>query len=304
MQPSGQQYRITHGGQEAVAVEVGGGLRTYTVDGRDVLDGYAADAMCDGARCQTLIPWPNRVQDGQWSWQGERQQLAVTEPEQHNAIHGLVRWLSWDVVEHLESSVTLRCHSMPQPGYPWRLEVTNTWSLDDEGLTVVTTIRNDSATAAPVAVGFHPYITVGTATIDEAELVIPATTRLLTGAQQIPTGPEAVAGTAFDFTTDRAIGEIEIDHTYADLQREPDGKARLRLAAPESATSVTVWVDSAYPYLEIFTGDGLPDPARRRRGLGVEPMSAPPNAMATGESLVTLDPGDEWRGAWGVVAAG
>jgi aldose 1-epimerase len=296
------QYVIRHGGQEAIAVEVGGGLRSYTVDGRSVLDGYDADAICDGARCQTLIPWPNRVQDGQWSWQGERQQLTLSEPEQHNAIHGLVRWLSWDVVEHLEASVTLRCRSMPQPGYPWRLEVTNSWSLADDGLTVVTTVRNGSTTPAPVAVGFHPYITVGTETIDEAALTIPATTRLLTGAQQIPTGPEAVAGTAFDFTVARPIGDTEIDHTYANLQRDADGLVRLRLADPGGSQTVTVWVDAAYPYLEIFTGDGLPDATRRRQGLGVEPMSAPPNAMATGESLVTVAPGEEWRGAWGIVA--
>ncbi|HVW80958.1 MAG TPA: aldose 1-epimerase family protein [Mycobacteriales bacterium] len=298
--PSGAQHVIRHGAQEAVAVEVGGGLRTYTVDGRDVLDGYAVDAMCDGARCQTLVPWPNRVQDGKWSWNGEEQQLALTEPEQHNAIHGLVRWLSWDVVEHTDSSVTLQCRSMPQPGYPWRLVVTNAWSLGDDGLSVVTTIRNDSASPAPVAAGFHPYLTVGTGKIDDALLTIPATTRLLTGAQQIPTGSEAVAGTAYDFTEARPIGDLEIDHTYADLRRDGEGKARLRLAAPDGSAEVTVWVDAAYPYLEIFTDDALPDPSRRRGGLGVEPMSAPPNALATGEALVTVEPGGEWRGSWGI----
>jgi aldose 1-epimerase len=303
MNPSGEQYVIRYGSQEAVAVEVGGGLRSYTVDGRDVLDGYASDAMCDGARCQTLVPWPNRVQDGQWSWQGEDQQLALSEPEQHNAIHGLVRWLSWHAVDHQESLVTMRCRSMPQPGYPWQLEVSNTWSLDDHGLTVVTTVRNDSETAAPVAVGFHPYVTAGTSTIDEASLTIPAQTRVLTGAQQIPTGTEAVEGTAYDFRTSRPVGDLQIDHTYTDLQRDADGLVRLRLAAPDGGTAVTVWADAAYPYLEIFTGDALPDPGRRRRGLGVEPMSAPPNAMATGESVVAVAPGDHWRGSWGVELA-
>jgi aldose 1-epimerase len=192
---------------------------------------------------------------------------------------------------------------MPQPGYPWRLEVSNTWSLDDNGLSVVTTVRNESATAAPVAVGFHPYITVGTPTIDEALLTIPGTTRLLTGAQQIPTGPEAVTGTPYDFGAARPLGGLEIDHTYTDLRRDPDGKARLRLAAPDGSRTVTVWVDAAYPYLEIFTGDGLPDASRRRHGLGVEPMSAPPNAMATGESLVAVEPGGQWQGAWGIEQA-
>jgi aldose 1-epimerase len=297
--PSGAQYEIRHGDQVAVAVEVGGGLRTYTAGGRDVLDGYDENAVCDGARCQTLIPWPNRVRDGKWHWEGADRQLALTEPAQHNAIHGLVRWLAWDVVSHTDAAVELSCTCAPQPGYPWRLAAVNRWSLDDRGLTAVTTIRNESDTSAPVAAGFHPYITAGTPTIDDSALRIPAAARILTGDQQIPVGREEVAGTAYDFREPRRIGDLEIDHAYTDLSRDDDGLARLRLAAPDGK-AVTVWVDAAYPYLEVFTGDGLPDPGRRRQGLGVEPMTAPPNALATGEALVRLEPGAEWQGRWGI----
>lgn len=298
--PSGAQHTTRYGRQEAVAVEVGGGLRTYAVDGRDVLDGYAEDAVCEGARCQTLIPWPNRVKDGQWSWDGSDEQLPLTEPEQHNAIHGLVRWLAWSVVAHTESAVSLTCTCAPQSGYPWRLDVTNEWSIGERGLTAVTTIRNDSPSPAPVAAGFHPYITAGTPLIDDAILTVPAGTRILTGDQQIPVGTEPVAATAYDFRTPRRLGDLEIDHTYTDLDRDADGLARLRLATPDGDSAVVVWVDEAYPYLEVFTGDALPDKSRRRRGLGVEPMSAPPNALATGESLVVIEPGEQWQGRWGI----
>ncbi len=56
-----------------------------------------------------------------------------------------------------------------------------------------------------------------------------------------------------------------------------------------------MWVDESYPYLEVFTGDALPDPARRRQGLGVEPMSVPPNAMVTGEAVSVVKPTESWR---------
>jgi aldose 1-epimerase len=299
--PSGRQYEIRHEAQVAVAVEVGGGLRAYSTDERRVLDGFAVDAACDGARCQTLVPWPNRVKDGRWSWRGTAQQLALTEPDQHNAIHGLVRWMSWSPVSHTDSAVTLACTSHPQPGYPWTIDVSNAWELDEAGLSVTTTITNRSETPAPVAAGFHPYLTVGTATIDEALLTLPGETRLVTGEQQIPTGREAVAGTAYDFTSPRPIGDVRIDHTYTDLHRDSDGRCRLRLTGTNGDVGVTLWVDEAYPYLEVFTGDTLPDPARRRQGLGVEPMSAPPNAMVTGESIVTLEPEQRWQGRWGIV---
>jgi aldose 1-epimerase len=298
--PSGEQFEISLGEQHAVVVEVGGGLRTYSVGDRAVLDGYAVEAACDGARCQTLVPWPNRVQDGKWSWRGTDLQLALTEPEQHNAIHGLVRWMPWSALARDESSVTVACTSYPQPGYPWTIEVRNAWALAAEGLSVQTMIVNHSEVAAPVAAGFHPYLTVGTASIDDAVLTLPGETRLLTGAQQIPIGREPVAGTAYDFREPRALGDLAIDHTYTDLQRDADGRCRLRLAAPDGSAQVTFWTDEAYPYLEIFTGDALPDPSRRRQGLGVEPMSVPPNAMVTGESVVVLEPGASWQGHWGI----
>jgi aldose 1-epimerase len=298
--PSGEQYEINYDGHRAVVVSVGGGLRTYSVGDRAVLDGYDVDAMCDGARCQTLVPWPNRVQDGTWSWAGESRQLALTEPEQHNAIHGLVRWMPWSVAERTESSITVTCTSYPQPGYPWAIQVTNAWSLGGDGVMVETTLQNVSGSAAPVAAGFHPYITVGTELIDEATLTVPGRTRLVTGAQQIPVEREPVSGTDYDFQSPKPLGELKIDHTYTDLRRDADGRARLRLAHPDGSPAVTVWVDEAFEYLEIFTGDALPDSSRRRRGLGVEPMSAPPNALATGESLVTLEPGERWQGRWGI----
>jgi aldose 1-epimerase len=302
--PSGEQIVLRHGDQTAVIVEVGGGVRTYSVAGHEVLDGYAEDAQCDAARGQSLIPWPNRVQDGKWSWQGHDLQLPLTEPEQHNAIHGLCRWASWQTSERTDSAVTMTCTVAPQPGYPWWLAVSNRWTLDDAGLAVTTTVTNRSDTAAPVAVGFHPYLSVGTPTVDTALLTLPADTRIVTGPQQIPTGTEPVEGSDFDFRVPRPLGALAIDFAFADLARDDDGLVRLRLQRPNSDVSVALWADAAYPYLEVFTGDALPDPSRRRQGLGVEPMSAPPNALATGEAVVAVAPGESWVGSWGVATTG
>jgi len=297
--PSGEQLEIAHGGQRATVVTVGGGLRTYTVDGAPVLDGYDGNAMCDGARGQTLVPWPNRVRDGAWEWQGEKLQLALTEPEQHNAIHGFVRWVPWQVLAHTGDSVTVGCRSYPQPGYPWPLDVRNHYRLGDDGLHVRTEIVNLGTSPAPVAAGAHPYLTVGTDHVDDAVLRFTAHTWFPTGEQQIPTGREAVEGTDYDFREPRPIGAVEIDYAFADLERDGDGLFRVRMAAPEGR-AVTFWMNAAYDYVEVFTGDSLPDPSRRRRGLGVEPMSAPPNAFATGGPFDVLAPDEWWSGEWGI----
>src|SRR5438445_319379 len=71
--PSGTQFAITRGGQRAVVVEVGGGLREYVVDGQSVLDGYDVEHSADGGRGLPLLPWPNRLADGEGAARGRHQ---------------------------------------------------------------------------------------------------------------------------------------------------------------------------------------------------------------------------------------
>jgi aldose 1-epimerase len=61
---------------------------------------------------------------------------------------------------------------------------------------------------------------------------------------------------------------------------------------------VTLWVDESYVYLMLFTGDTRPDV--NRRSLAVEPMTCPPNAFRTGDSLIRLEPNDSTTAAWGI----
>src|SRR5437899_11244841 len=91
--PSGQQYVLTSGDLRAVVTEVGAGLRTYAVGGRDVIDGYGEDEICPIGRGQVLLPWPNRIEDGQYEFDGTLYQTPLTAPARHNALHGLTRWL-------------------------------------------------------------------------------------------------------------------------------------------------------------------------------------------------------------------
>jgi len=114
--PSGRQVEIGSGEQRAWIVEVGGGLRAYSARGRELLDGYSADEMCSSARGQCLVPWPNRIRDGRYEFAGLQQQLALTEPERQDAIHGLARWANWRVAEQGGENVTMEYLLHPQPG--------------------------------------------------------------------------------------------------------------------------------------------------------------------------------------------
>jgi len=281
-----------------VIVEVGGGLRSYSVGGRELLDGYAADEMSTSGRGQVLIPWPNRLEDGNYDFGGRRHQLPLTEPENHHAIHGLVRWASWSVKEKSDHRVVMKHMLHPQPGYPFSVAISVAYALSEGGLTVWTTARNVGGDACPYGCGAHPYLTLAMPAIDEVIMRCPGKTVIASDERGLPAGTAPVEGTELDFLRPRPIGSIKLDNAFTDLQRDEDGLARVELSDPSRGAAVTLWLDRAHEYVMIFTGDALPDVDRR--SLAVEPMTCPPNAFRTGEGLIRLEPGRSFTTAWGI----
>lgn len=296
--PSGEQFPIASGAHAATIVEVGGGVRDYTVDGQPVLQPYPVDAMCDGAHGTPLIPWPNRLGDGRYSFDGTEYQVALTEPEKRNAIHGFLRWRSWRPVEQARDRVVLTTRLHPLTGYPFILDVEVDYTLSEDGLTVRTTATNVGELPCPYGCGQHPYLSPGDGLVDDCTLHLDAATRILTDDQrQLPTGHEPVEGTAYDFRTGKKLGDLKVDYAFTDLTRDEQGRAWTRLTRPDGSTA-EIWVDQTYPIVEIYTADTLAPP-RRRRGVGTEPMTCPPNAFQTGEDVIHLQPGASTTTTWG-----
>jgi len=301
--PSGQQIELASGDQRAVVVEVGGGLRSYTVAGEDVLDGYAVGEMVSSGRGQILAPWPNRLADGRYDFGGRTNQLAVSEPATRTAIHGLVRFANWTVAEQGVDHVVMAHRLHPQPGYPFLLDLRAAYRLDGGGLGVTLSLTNRGDSPAPVGVGAHPYVRLGAGGIDGLELRVPARSWYPTDDRGLPAARQAVEGTPYDFRSGRRIGEIRLDTAFADLIRGGDGRVAVELTEPGGGRAVRVWLDG-FDYLMVFTGDTLADPARRRQALAVEPMSCAPNAFRSGDGLSVLAPGEVRAASWGISTAG
>jgi len=293
--PTGAQYQIRSGDQAAVVVEVGGGLRAYAVAGQEVIDGYPEQELPPAGAGQILAPWPNRLRDGRYHWHGADYQLALSEPVNGNAIHGLVRWLPWPAVSVAEDRVTLACRLDPHPGYPWRLDLTTTWSVGPDGLRAEHSATNRSDAPAPFGLGAHPYLVLPATAVDDVVLTIPADRRLIVDGRKLPLAGPLVAGTDWDFTQGRRIGAARLDTAFGD--RTPGGAAVL--STVEGSRRVTLWADEAFRWWQAFTGDPLAPP-RARRAVAVEPMTCPPDAFRSGRDLVTLEPGATWQGSWGI----
>jgi aldose 1-epimerase len=302
--PSGDQFEISWDGYRAVVTECGAGLRELEYDGRPLVLGFPEERTASSGRGQLLAPWPNRVAGATYTFEGTEHRPPVDERERGNAIHGLVRWAAWTPEEMTTHSASLVLRLMARPGYPWTLDLHALYDLSADGLTVTVTATNLSPAAAPYALGAHPYLVAGPGRLDDWELTLPAATRLVTDDRMIPTGCEDVRDTDLDFRMARPLRNTAMDTAFTDLTRGSDGRVEVQLRDPAADQGVALWADAKHSYLQLFTGDALP--AHARESLAVEPMTSPPNAFNSGESLVVLSPagsdGDEHSASWGIRA--
>jgi aldose 1-epimerase len=311
--PSGRQAHLVAHEQQLVVVEVGGGVRSYQAKGVDVLDGFEEDQMCPSGNGQLLAPWPNRLGDGCFTWNHKTYQTAITEVSKSNAIHGLLRWANWTLpepetlhspwtpgtpAEHL--SVSHRLH--PQPGWPWAIDFRVAYRLGAEGLEVRTWATNLSEEACPIGIGWHPYIRAFGGVVDDIILKVPARTAYLCDDRGLPTGATAVGDVGLDFTMGRPIGPLHLDTAFTDLDRSTDGRAVVEMVSPDG-TKVRLWMSKEFTHLMIYSGDTISDESRRRRSLAVEPMTAAPDMLRSGDGRLVLGPGDTLEAAWGIQVA-
>ncbi|TPG13966.1 aldose 1-epimerase family protein [Pedococcus bigeumensis] len=302
--PSGEQWTLRRGRQEATVVEVGGGLRTYRVDETDIVAGYGDDEVCRAGRGQVLMPWPNRIRDGKYSFEGAELQLGLTEAVLRNANHGLVRWATWQLHWHSDdwSALTVRTRLHPQPGWNGILDLSVNYVLDPDGLSVSAHATNVGDTTAPFGFGAHPYVALGETPLAQVQLTIPAEREVLVDDQLIPTGTAPVRD-ELDFRSARALGATALDTAFTGLTRSEASGAWEVVVGGLATGDVTVWGDESLDWVQVFTAKGRDSGVDGVRGIAVEPMSCPANAFNSGDGLHVLEPGQSWSGEWGIAPA-
>ncbi|TDQ04507.1 aldose 1-epimerase family protein [Labedaea rhizosphaerae] len=286
--PTGEQLEISGDGHRAVVTTVGAGLRVFERGGVPYLETFPAEEKPPlGAGC-VLVPWPNRVAGA--SWQGH--QLEVTEPARGNAIHGLVRRDPWTVSDRGDSHVELEITVDGAPGWPFRFRTTIRYSLDANGLTVRHGVHNLGDADMPFGVGVHPYPRPGATDVDECVLSLAATTRLpLDADSMIPNGdPVSLAD------KDIVLKTADLDTPFGGCEPGADGLIRHALRGPDGG--VQVWADPDFRWVQVFTPPEFP--GRPGRAVAIEPMTCPPDALNSGVDVLTVAPGADWHGRWGL----
>ena len=290
----------------SIIPEYGGNVAEIVLNNKgnnySILDGASDDSdfikyMKNTYRGAKLIPFPNRIQNGKYSFEETEYQFPINEMDKNHRIHGFLYDKKLDIIEKTlqEEQASLRLgynYKGDVEGYPFLFNLQVTYSLSKEdGFKCTTEINNVDNREIPIGDGWHPYFTTG-CKIDDLFLELPTGNMIELDTNMIPTG-EMVS---FDsFSTPSKIGNMKFDTTiYLGNRVE---KVSTYIYDTEADVKINIWQDTgkkSYKYLQIY----IPP---HRRSIAVEPITCNVNAFNNNDGLIILKPGESFKASYGVV---
>lgn len=242
-----------------------------------------------------LIPFPNRILDGRYTFNRKSFRLPINFPTQNHAIHGLIYNQNFTVKERAISkrsaSVLLEyLYSGKAVGYPFKFKVHIRYALSRDGFECNTVIKNEHSATIPIGDGWHPYFRVK-GRLTDLLLRIPSTQQIEVDERMIPTGEVKM----FEkFSSLSKIGDEKIDAGFQ--LRKGRGRAKTELVDQENNLKVTVWQETGemkYNYVQVFIPPS-------RKSIAIEPMTCNINAFNNGDGLILLNPKSTFNASYGV----
>ncbi|MDX2003561.1 MAG: hypothetical protein SFW35_14085 [Chitinophagales bacterium] len=242
-----------------------------------------------------LSPFPNRVRDGKYTFQGKEYQLPINEEARHNALHGFVYNKPFELIGHVEghteASVEFEYnYNGKVEGYPFPFRLSLTYILSEEGLECSTTVLNTGKEAMPIGDGWHPYFKTGTS-VDKLHLLLPPGDLIEVDERLNPSGKKSPFSKFNQLTV---IGDHQFDTGFA--LKIVDDIATTQLYDPQQNLTISLWQEtgpSKYNFLQVYIP---PD----RQSIAIEPMTCSADAFNNGDGLIVLQPGEHFNAKYGV----
>ncbi|MEM9921250.1 MAG: hypothetical protein AAF990_24325 [Bacteroidota bacterium] len=271
------------------------------LDNQSLLDTYQTAEQLEmhkKAKSEFLLPFPNRLLDGLYTFEGKTYQFPINNKPTANAIHGFAigEPMSLEKVELAEQKVQLVClfdYDGSREYYPFPFKASIEFELSDsDGLTIGVFVENTGTGAMPIGMGWHPYFKIGTM-VDDWYLQVPASQVVAIDDRMIPTG---VLTPYTKFQRLERIGASTLDNCFLLEDREEAGQAEVLLTNVNQGRTLRYWQECGpgkFNYIQLF----IPPP---RQSIAIEPMSCNINAFNNGNGLTVLQAGEKAGGRFGV----
>ncbi len=273
-------------------------LKKHNVN-HSILEGNLSRGEFEGKnifRGANLIPFPNRIQEGRYSFQDEQYQLEKNYPEEGNACHGFIYDKTFEIIDQKIQKdfceiVLGYNYDGELPGYPFPFRVKLFYTLNSTSDFIRRTIiENTGPGPMPIGNGWHPFFKLCDH-VNGLMLKLPKASELIPMTANIP-----------NIEKDREnfpeiyfrIQNNELDSCYYLTE---DTTLHYTIIYDESENiGLELWQEAGpgkYNYLQIYTP---PD----RRSIALEPMSCNVNAFNNQEGLVVLKTGEKFDARFGI----
>lgn len=258
-----------------------------------VLDDYKTeyeltDTLENSFKGSNLFPFPNRINNGKYSFNEKEYQLFINFPHEDNAIHGLIFNSAFEITDKKESDsgAILVLNYSPKEerqGYPFKYKLSIEYSFGfQNGLKISTTVENIDKIKIPIGHGWHPYFKLKSA-VDELLFEFPSKTSYEVNEKMIPTGSSK------NYTNYNKLTKISSDSFDTCFALDKNNKiARINLIDSKLNGGISVWQETGenkYNYLQIYTPE-------HRKTIAIEPMTCIADAFNNKQGLITLKPGE------------
>jgi len=254
---------------------LGGSIQELTVAGISIiksitLDESGLEKYKTTYPSAVLFPFPNRVAQGKYSFNGEQFQLSINEPGFNNAIHGLVSDKQFTVDQIDNQSISMRYTHDSSHGFPFPYQFVITYFFSEAGLKLNFEVTNVGAQSFPFGIGWHPYFELEN--YEHCSVDFSAEKKYVNDEKMVPRDAEA-------YTEEEIhLVEAKLDSAYK-LRL-----GRIVLNGPRYQLQMDVPEDC---YLQLYTPDN-------RTTLAIEPMTCIADAFNNRVGLKQLAPSERY----------
>lgn len=232
-----------------------------------------------------LFPFPNRLAEGNFTFEGKEFQFDKNDFGRPNALHGFIhdkefniQKLGDDILECIwQSDDTLA-------SYPFNYQVKITFQLKAAELEIRVQVTNNGETNMPFGFGWHPYFLVDKP--KQVKLKLPKVEKVEVNEILIPTGKVSA------FSTFEAFALID-GHQMDSCLKLKRKAFRNRSFLDSGRFKLEVWQSDAFPFIQVFTPED-------QKAFAIEPMTCTIDALNNDEGFIILDGGGTWNGEFGV----
>lgn len=254
-----------------------------------------------------LFPFPNRIRDGHFIWDGRAYELPCNDSTKKNAIHGFACRRPWRVIAKGSDAdsawLTGEFHTSRDAAevrhlWPADQLLRLTYRLSGDALRLEAEVYNPDRVPLPFGLGYHPYFHVPFATATPADqfLVQAAAREMWELRESLPTGRRLPLDLARDLRRPRPFNALTLDDVLTGLPEEPDADGLIlhgQLRDAAAGHDLQVLASPSFRELVVFTPP-------HRHAVCLEPYTCLTDAVNLQQSGVdagwlVLPPGGSWR---------